>query len=63
MPRLELNDEEARELAQALEAQVHELRVELARADIREFKADVRARLELLERVAARLPGAREPGR
>jgi len=61
MVRLDLSDEEAGELAAALEAQLHGLRFELSAADIREFKDDLRDRLEDLERIAARLSRAMEP--
>jgi hypothetical protein len=53
--RLDLTDEEARELGSALDAQLHGLRVELSAADIREYKHELRERLDLLERIAARL--------
>ena len=49
---------EARELEVALEAQLYELRVELARAALRDYKAELRGRLERLELVAARLKAA-----
>jgi hypothetical protein len=55
MVRLELSEDEARELGSALEAQLHSMRVELSAADIRDFKHDLRERLEKLERIAARL--------
>jgi hypothetical protein len=55
MVRLELTDDEARELATALEAHLHSMRFELSAADIRDFKHDLRARLEVLEKIAARL--------
>jgi hypothetical protein len=62
MTRLDLTDEEARELALALKMQLHGLRVELTNADAREFKAALRQRLELLERLTARLgASAAEP--
>jgi hypothetical protein len=53
--RLDLSDDEARELGSALEAQLHTLRFELSAADSREYKHELRVRLELLERIAARL--------
>jgi hypothetical protein len=55
MVRLDLSDEDARELSDALTAQLHSLRVELSAADVRQFKHDVRERLERLEHIAARL--------
>jgi hypothetical protein len=55
MVRLELSDDEARALGDALEAQLHSMRFELSAADIRDFKHDLRDRLERLERIAARL--------
>lgn len=57
---LDLSDDEARELGSALEAQLHGLRVELSAADSREYKHELRVRLDLLERVAARLAGEAE---
>jgi hypothetical protein len=56
--RLELEQSEVPELEAALDAQLHELRVELASADSRNFKAELRGRLERLEAVAARLKAA-----
>ena len=56
--RLDLERGEARELEVALEAQLYELRVELARAALRDYKAELRGRLERLESVAARLKAA-----
>jgi hypothetical protein len=58
MVRLELSDEDVRELSDALAAQLHGLRFELSAADVRQFKHDLRERLERLERIAARLAGA-----
>jgi len=55
MVRLELSEDEARELGYALEAERHRLLFELSAADTRNFKHDLRERLERLERVAARL--------
>ena len=60
MVRLDLSEEEARELAEALAAQLHSLRFELSAADIRHFKDELRDRLEDLERIAARLDRASE---
>jgi hypothetical protein len=48
-------DDEARELSGALERHLHGLRVELADTDDREYRADLRAQMARLERVAARL--------
>ena len=56
--RLELEQSEVPELEAALDAQLHELRVELASADSRDFKAELRERLLRLEAVAARLKAA-----
>lgn len=56
--RLDLKPSEVHELELALDAQLYELRVELARAEIRDFKAELRQRLERLEEVAARLRAA-----
>jgi hypothetical protein len=58
MVRLELSDEDARELSEALTAQLHSLRFELSAADARQFKHDLRERLDRLEHVAALLAGA-----
>jgi hypothetical protein len=55
MVRLELSDDEAHELETALTAQLHILRAELSKADIRHYKHDLRARLDRLEQIAARL--------
>jgi len=55
MLRLDLTDEEARELSDALTAQLHGLRFELSAADARQFKHDLRERLDRLEQIAARL--------
>jgi hypothetical protein len=55
MLRLDLTDDEARELSEALTAQLHSLRFELNAADARQFKHDLRERLDHLERIAARL--------
>ena len=58
--QLDLSDDEARELGSALEAQLHGLRVELSAADSREYKHELRTRLEQLERIAARLASEAE---
>ncbi|HXU05308.1 MAG TPA: hypothetical protein VN903_30320 [Polyangia bacterium] len=55
MLRLDLTDDEARELTDALTAQLHALRFELSGADVREAKHELRERLDRLEQVAARL--------
>jgi hypothetical protein len=55
MLRLDLTDDEARELGDALTAQLHSLRFELSAADARQFKHELRERLERLEHIAARL--------
>jgi hypothetical protein len=55
MVRLDLTDDEARELGDALTAQLHSLRYELNAADVRQFKHDLRERLNRLEQIAARL--------
>jgi hypothetical protein len=55
MARLDLSDGEASELEAALGRELHSLRIELAGTEDREFKADVRTRLDRLERIAARL--------
>ena len=51
--RLELSDEDASELGEALTAQLHRLRFELSAADSRQFRQELRDRLDRLERVAA----------
>jgi hypothetical protein len=58
MLRLELTDEEARELSSALTATLHGLRIELSAAEVRQFKHDLRERLDRLEQVQARLVSA-----
>ena len=55
MVRLELSDEEARELGSVLEAERHRLLFEVSAADVRNYKHDLRGRLDRLERIAARL--------
>jgi len=60
--RLDLSDDEARDLGTALTAQLHVLRAELTAAEIRQFKHDLRERLERLERIAARLENEAGPG-
>jgi hypothetical protein len=55
MVRLELSNEDASELSDALTAQLHSLRFELSAADARQFRHDLRERLERLEHVAAML--------
>lgn len=55
MPELKLTTDELPELKQALDNYLHSLRVELARADIREFKDQLRQRIERLEAIDARL--------
>jgi hypothetical protein len=58
MPELKLSPDELRELKQALEDHLHSLRVELASADLREFKDSLRHRIERLEAITGRLPTA-----
>ena len=53
--KLEFTDDELRELTLALEEQRHGLMIELTSADAREFKDQLRARLEKVETLAARL--------
>jgi hypothetical protein len=57
MVRLDLTDEEATELGEALAAQLHSLRFELSAADARQYRHDLRERLDHLEQIAARLAG------
>ncbi|HEY4392653.1 MAG TPA: hypothetical protein VGP64_01260 [Polyangia bacterium] len=52
---LEFTDDELRELTLALEEQRHGLMIELTSADAREFKERLRARLDKVETLAARL--------
>lgn len=61
MLRLELSDDEARELDTALTAQRHVLSAELNKADIRQYKHDLRERLDRLDLIAARLKQEAEP--
>jgi len=58
--RLDLTDDEARELGSALDAQLHRLLFELSAADSRDYKHELRERLDLLERIAARLASEAE---
>jgi hypothetical protein len=53
--KLEFTDDELRELILALEEQRHGLMIELTSADAREFKERLRAQLEKVETLAARL--------
>jgi hypothetical protein len=53
--RLELTDDELRELTLALEEQRHGLMIELTNADVREFKDRLRRQLDKVETLAARL--------
>ena len=55
MPILELTEDEARELSTALEIRVHGLRAELAAADARAYRAELRRTLDRVERIAAQL--------
>jgi hypothetical protein len=55
---LAVTDEEARVLDEVLDAQLAEMRMELARTDDRAFRSDLRDRYDHLERVRARLNGA-----
>jgi hypothetical protein len=52
---LEFTDDEVRELTLALEEQRHGLMIELTSADAREFKDRLRAQLEKVETLEARL--------
>jgi len=58
--RLDLTDDEARELGSALDAQLHRLLFELSAADSRDYKHELRERLDLLERIAVRLASEAE---
>jgi hypothetical protein len=53
--KLEFTDDELRELTLALEEQRHGLMIELTSADAREFKDRLRAQLQKVETLAARL--------
>jgi hypothetical protein len=55
MVRLELSDEEASELGSVMEAERHRLLFEVSAADVREAKHDLKDRLDVLERIQARL--------
>lgn len=55
MTRVDLSDEEALELRTALDVYLHELRAELTGTEAREYRADLRKRLDRLEGIAARL--------
>ena len=52
---LVVTDEEARVLEEVLDAQLAEMRLELARTDDRAFRSDLRDRYDHLDRVRARL--------
>jgi hypothetical protein len=52
---LKLETREANDLLIALEEHLHGLRVELASADSREFRDQLRGRLDRLEAIASRL--------
>lgn len=59
---LKLDTREANDLLIALEEHLHGLRVELASADSREFRDQLRGRLDRLEAIAERLrPGTAAP--
>jgi hypothetical protein len=55
---LAITDQEARELDQLLETQLHEMRGEIARTDDRAFRSDLRDRYDHLERLRLRLKQA-----
>jgi hypothetical protein len=55
VPTLELTEDEARELTTALEIRVHGLRAELAAADARDYRAELRRTLDRVEQIAAHL--------
>lgn len=54
---VELNLSELREVDVALAQRLHELRVELVHTDRRELRAELRERVERLERVQWRMHG------
>ena len=58
---LEFTDDELRELTLALEEQRHGLMIELTSADAWEFKDRLRAQLEKVETLAARLESTAIP--
>jgi len=53
--KLEFTDDELRELTLALEEQRHGLMIELTNADLRDFKDRLRAQLQKVEALTARL--------
>jgi hypothetical protein len=53
--KLEFTDDEVRELTLALEEQRHGLMIELTSADVRDFKDRLRAQLQKVETLSARL--------
>jgi hypothetical protein len=55
MVRLELTEDEARALGNVLEAERHRLLFEVSAADVRDYKHELKDRLERLERIANRL--------
>ena len=59
--KLEFTDDELHELMLALEEQRHGLMIELTGADAREFKDRLRAQLEKVETLEARLESCAAP--
>jgi len=57
MKTLVLNPEEERMLAEVLERQVHDLDIELAHTDSRDFKEMLRRRRDVLSHVRERVQG------
>ncbi|MCU1282520.1 MAG: hypothetical protein JWM53_6066 [bacterium] len=55
---LAVTDEEARELDELLDAQLREMRGEIARTDDRAYRSDLRDRYDHLERLRLRLKQA-----
>lgn len=55
-----MSDEEAAELRTALNVHLHEMRAELTATEAREYRAELRTRLDRLEGIAARLTSTDE---
>jgi hypothetical protein len=62
MPKLELNDQEAKDLRTALCVRLLGLREELVHTDHREYREGLRVLIERLEAVQQRLEGAMNGG-
>lgn len=59
--RIDLTTEEARELKTVLDSSLQRLFDELAHADMREFRVELRSRIERLQELDRRLEAVLEP--